>query len=82
MADASLGGVFSSRQAWPQMCQRLEQLGLWIGGRLRKSSTLDVKTHINPLQMCQHLEQLTRTIEMTVGPMLQTATARKVGCSC
>ena len=34
------------------------------------------------LQMCQHLEQLTRTIEMTVAPMLQTATASKVGCSC
>ena len=33
------------------------------------------------LQMCQHLEQLTRTIEMTVAPMLQTATASKVGCS-
>ena len=32
------------------------------------------------LQMCQHLEQITRTIEMTVAPMLQTATASKVGC--
>ena len=32
--------------------------------------------------MCQHLEQLTRTIEMTVSPMLQTATASKVGCCC
>ena len=32
------------------------------------------------LQMCQHLEQLTRTIEMTVAPMFQTATASKA-CS-
>ncbi len=34
------------------------------------------------LQMCQHLEQLTRTIDMTVSPMLQTATASKVSCGC
>ena len=38
--------------------------------------------HLMPaLQMCQHLEQLTRTIEVGTAPMFQTATATKVHAS-
>ena len=54
----------------------------WLGtSPATSAASIGPAQHASPaLQMCQHLEQLTRTIEVGTAPMFQTATATKVPC--
>ena len=72
MGDAAQKGLL--RLSALAGLQRPGSLGTAVQGISMRASECSV------LQMCQHLENLTRTIEITTAPMFQTATASKV-CS-
>ena len=83
---AALDAVSISASGFPcRIARSMNALSFKVGLRHllpRQRPTWGPAQHALPaLQMCQHLEQLTRTIEVGTAPMFQTATASKVRAS-